>query len=382
MPMSVPAASTPNATLRQVATRCRIPTNIGGGTPQCQSRTLHQAQSNITSLQVVYSNWYDSGSAEANVGSSCNIECAVEYPVGTFTRITFGGSNVGTIADGGNIISDACSVTIPRGAYFYLRPYCSGSINVPFTTMGNGSGTGTYYDSPNGERAEFGTSVTNHVMGGTIADMQAGIWMPSAIIAVSEKPALGIIGDSRTIGLGDSFANSHYSYIGEYERNFGPLAACLNVGVSGESAQNFGSANRAKSRALINAYCTHIVADFGGDIRNGVAPATALGYTKAIRDLFPLLPMFLATISPVTTSTDGWTTTANQTVTANEANRLTYNTSLLQGQDFAGIIDIAGVLDAGGGKWKPYYTADGTHLNQVGSMILSQSGLIKPGILI
>lgn len=376
----IPAGT--SATLRNVATRCRPPTNIGGGTPTAQARSRHQAQSSISSLQVVYSNWYNNGSADVNVGSTCSIECAVEYPVGVFTRITFGGINAGVIPNGGDIISDAVAVTIPRGAFFFLRPYVSGSLNVPFCTLGNGGGANTFYDTANGERSEFGAAVVNHVMGGTIADMLAGIFLPSAIIALSDRPSLGIIGDSRTGGLGDAFTSSYYGYIGEFERVFGPLAAFQNFGINGESASNFATANRAKSRALVAAYSTHLVADFGGDIRNGATPASALASLKLGRDAFPLMPMFVATISPVTTSTDGWVTTTNQTVTANETNRTTYNTSLLQGQDFAGVVDIAGIVDAGSGKWKPFYTADGTHANQIGSQIMAASGLLKPGILV
>jgi lysophospholipase L1-like esterase len=123
------------------------------------------------------------------------------------------------------------------------------------------------------------------------------------------------------------------------------------------------------------------------DVTGGDSAATLATNTNSLVGLFsPLGPVALCTMSPVSTSTDSWATTANQTTVASNNTRATENT-----RRAAGITGVKVVYDVNpavesavgpeSGVWKaPSYTADGTH--PAVAAYKAEAAAINPALLL
>ena len=368
-----------------VASRCNVPSSIGGaGNPQAMARSRHVAMDTITSLKVVFGNWYvNSSFAEVGSGATATVECSIEYPVGTYTRVTFSGSNAGSIASATNIVSDETAVSIPIGAAFFVRTYWLCSAGMPYTlgtNINNATGTSTV----SGELFAYGSSVANAVMGGSINN--AGVttyFRPQAIIGRTKKVSWWLAGDSR-LGQGatsniDS-ASDVYGLVGELERILGKDYACLNAGRNGESLRN--ATTNYTLRSALSAYCSHVACEYGiNDFdAGGRSAATVLADAVIFRALFSTKPFWQSTISPQ--STGAWTLTdfSDQTPKASNTARVAYNALVRYGSaPFDGYFEVADAVESArdSGKWKaPGYTADGTHGIQLSMLALQAAAKI------
>jgi hypothetical protein len=365
-----PASSGGAPYLGQVATGCRPAFTASGSFQQLQGRSRHIAMDNITSLQLVYSGWYitnpnaNAGVAEVNSPGNVTLTASIEYPVGTFTQVKFGGSASGTLLPGANLVSDAASVNIPMGAAFFVRVFQqapSGILNI-----------GGVSSSGFGEACNIGTTgqLTDLTMSGTITNNNPTLkFLPSAIIAQTSRPSFVLFGDSRVQGIAKDSYSDGSVLLGDYERTIGKYFGFMNLALGGERASNAAAGTCAKRIGLAQ-YASHVACNYGiNDFTNSATAAQVQTDVTTLRALLAGKPFYHGTVSPVTTSTDGWVTTGNQTVTASNGPRVTFNTAVRQ--CFAGAIDgyfeVADAVETarGSGIWKAGYTTDGTHGEQV-----------------
>lgn len=351
----VPGSS---ATLRQVATGTHIMNTLAASNTTACSRTPHTLMSAVSSLAIVLPNWYVGGQTETNAGSA-TWTAAIEYPEGVYNRVTFGGANSVTSATGGNIVSDQMPMSIPKGAKFWVRLFQNAPSKAIYFIYYAGDGT-----------AQFISPATDMTMGGQInatssAAFQSAIMCPIAIIGMSSDPAIGVYGDSISVGRGDT-ADAGVPLQGHLGRAFGAAYATGHVGVSGDRMSTFLAGN-AKRMSLAT-YFTHFAINMGiNDLTSGDSTATVAANTNSVVALFPSNSVALCTLSPVTTSTDVWATTANQAVVASNGNRITENTRRLAGVPGVKVLyDVNPIVETvaspESGIWKaPSYTADGTH---------------------
>jgi lysophospholipase L1-like esterase len=344
-------------TLRQVATGTHLPNALATGSLTTSfSRTPHIMMGAVASLAIVLPNWYVNGQTEANAGST-TWTAAIEYPAGTFTRVTFAGADSVTSAAGGNIVSDQMPVAIPKGDKFWVRLFQNAPGKVVYSTFYAGDGT-----------AQFTSPATDMTMGGTVTtavSKDAPMTVPIAIIGMSSDPAIGIYGDSISVGRGDT-ADVNLPLQGHLGRAFGGSYAAGHVGISGDRMSTFLAGN--SKRMSLAQYFTHFAINMGiNDITGGGSTASVASDTNAVVALFAPKPVALCTLSPVTTSTDTWNTTGNQTPAATNGNRITENTRRLAGVPGAKVIydvnpAVETVASPESGIWKaPSFTADGTH---------------------
>lgn len=368
------------AYLGQVATRCAFNTGRVTGSTQGMFKEGHFARDNITALTLRWDDRYSM--SELASGASTTIECAVEYPSGTYTRVTFSGVNQGVMVSGGSILSDSTTVAIPNGALFWLRTWKS-NPNGMLGTDANPRVTTVL-----GDASETGTTVTNRVMGGTISSNATYLSTPSAILGMTQRPSVLLVGDSRVVGLQDLPASSRSGDSGEVARSIGGNFGYICTAMSGESAQGFwGQGNVRRS---LRQYVSHVICNFGiNDLHSG-------GFTLAnMQTLYPNIwaglgapafPVYQLTLPPVTTSTDGWTTVANQTVAGYEAIRVSVNNWIRTQGDIqlAGIFDITLALESArdSGKWLPGYVNDGIHENATAANAIVSSGAINPALIV
>jgi lysophospholipase L1-like esterase len=343
-------------TLRQVATGTHIPNALATGSLTTSfSRTPHILRSVVAALAIVLPNWYVAGQTETNAGSTI-WTAAIEYPAGTFTRVTFGGAASVTSSGGGNIVSDMIPVAIPKGEKFWVRLFQNAPSKVIYFNFYCGDGT-----------AQFISPATDMTMGGsaTVCNSAfASVTLPIAIIGMSADPAIGIYGDSISVGRGDT-ADAGIPLQGHLGRAFGASYAAGHVGVSGDRMAVFLT-NRAKRMSLAS-YFTHFAVNMGiNDITNGGSASSVAADTNTIVGLFPG-PVALCTLSPISTSTDTWNSVAAQTTVASNGVRVTENTRRLGGISGVRTVydvnpSVESVASPESGLWRASaYTADGTH---------------------
>lgn len=327
----------PAAYLGQIATRTRFPTVAKTDFAQGMWRRGDFIRDDVTSLRVIYSNFYKTTTGEANPGFDVTITASVEYPAGTFTRVTFnGGATSATMADGtAMLISDPVAINIPRNAQVFFNTWTSGTGYL-CSQFG--------YRQASGDKVSVGATVTDSTMAtftGTGGGLQFG---PVAVIAQTRRPAIALVGDSRVEGIGtanDSFAAANY--IGELAPGFAPYFAILDTSKGGFAALNVTAGGFAK-RAQFLQYCSHGVIELGiNDFAVGSSVAQLQSDRAYIRSLAPNLKWWETTITPRTLSTVAISALTSSGTTATATIPAVQAAALKVGQTIA----VAGAVPTG-----------------------------------
>jgi len=361
-----------------IATRAGLPDQINAVATARMQRFGSFALDDISALEIAWPNWY--GQEITPNTNVMGITASIEYPAGNFTQLKFGGIAQGTAAPGTTLWSDKLVLPfqggIPAGSKFWIRfyqtattSYLSNAVALPDANMGDAL-------------ALPGTDMT---MGGTIVGNVNGLLTPCAIFGYTSKPNYITLGNSLNAGAGDSFqaVNGAYGVIAHAMSQY----AYSNWGQSGKTAAQYVNAHALRD-AIINRCgpLTTIVNALGlNDIFvDGTSSATLIGYQNQIRNLYPDKKFMITSLTPETTSTDSWATLANQTVKAQEAQRVAYNTAVrLNALGFTGAYDVAAVVESAlnSGKWKVdgtafKWTGDGTHPSDFAYNVFNTAGFV------
>jgi hypothetical protein len=282
------------------------------------ARSHHRATENITSLQVEFGNYYvpQSGpTVETSPGAATTITASVEYPAGTCHTFTFGGNSFGTIPNGGVLLTDPNTVTIPAGADFWIRDYLSNSsglvVNMYVSAADTHNGDKLITRSPTDQTANCTT-----MSGGT-----AGyLYYPDAIVGPTQLHSYCLEGDSRLSGYND-VPNDSLDAVGQVERWVVPYYSVINIGLGGDRANKFIASHT--NRIGLWKYCSGVIIELGGgDIYFGHNSAAKVeGWLKTIYRYNSYLnggsgPVWITTIAGDTTSSNNWLTVAGQTLSA------------------------------------------------------------------
>ncbi len=353
--------------LTNVATNQAICTNFISTIRYANFSTTYYVTEDVAQISVIFPNWYvDQGATQTELGSGSDItiEASIEYPPNVFNPLTFSGKTIGTIPNGENIVADAVRLRLQKGEKFKLRGYLVTPSGMPLIT--------TIFIDPEGTLCETSaTLLTNKTLGGDIVNTSSGFDSQSygsvAILGLASGPSVYVIGTSRTrgsldikdlsLGTGEvcrTLANSNISF--------------CNAAVGSDGIFYFLRSN-AKRIKLLQYYNNIVISHGVNDLL--YSPGAFFSYYKAVLELIPKdIAVFLCTIAPWTTSTDGWATTTNQTITANEPNRLVFNSTLKNGKikGVSGYFDINDAQSSSflSGKWEPGATDDGIHANGFG----------------
>lgn len=360
----------------QVASRTFYSTNLTASQTQAMLRTFHIAADDISSMKLVFQDAY--GASESATGANTTIEASIEYPEGTFTRVTFSGVNAGVMASGATMVSDSVSVDIPSGDKFWVRHYRQNANGFIYNLYAG-------RNDVQGDKGEAGSSVANVVMGGAITSNLSLIATPAAIIAMTRNPSLYLVGDSRVVGVGDDFADNTTGATGEFARSIDGIAY-INAGFAGDRASSFVTKN--DKRLAIASYCSHVFSNYGiNDIISGATEATVKSNLYTLWGVVRNNKngLFQSTIPPVTTSTDSWATTTNQTLHATNSIRVNINNFIRAVPDVLdGVFELADVAESArdSGLWKPGYTGDGVHENETGYTAIVSAGAIDKALVV
>lgn len=339
--------------------------NLSNGTTElaCTYNLLHTFTASAANIRLVYSNFYNSAGTETDGPNPITIRAGVVVS-GEFYPIFFGGVRDVVIRPGAHVTSDPIGLQFTKGDQMYTRTYITVGTGEKWPT-----GLTTIAASNEGRKLDLDTT-----LGGAIDVGSVVSYGPKAVLGESRytnRPYIGIIGDSIAAGLGDTAQQ------GYFERALNLNYSFVNTGK--------GSANSNVEQQLKYSYrgwvhlggVSHILSDYGiNDINAGTAVATIETQLTAIWNLMIArgAKVYQATLTPITTSSDSWATVGNQTVTANEARRTQLNDWIRTvPAPLSGIFEVADLAESArnSGKWKAGYTADGIHPNGTGYAALA-----------
>ena len=295
------------------------------------SRIPFKASVDCTDIRLLYVNWRPAASNQAETDSGSLTIKASTQVAGTLTPVTFNGIANIVLAPGGVAISDPVGIELAAGTFFDVRTYVS---------------SGTWYASRVAWAAGMGgwTATTDATTSGTINDNSSFTAMPApaAILGTTKGASVVVIGDSIGYGQGDGagsgLANGvHPTIARNGSGGFIPhacsgVAGVVNVAVSSDTAQKYAADH--DRRGPLSRFARTAVVEYG---RNDISTGRTLAQIQA--DLITIwnqtalrgLRIFQTTITPISTSTDGWRTTGSQTTGGNASVRNAVNAWLRDG---------------------------------------------------
>jgi len=357
------------------------------------SRSTHFARNAVSSLQIVVPNFGTTPDGN-EVGQSdllatfpsATIKASVEWPAGTCTQIKFSGSATGNITTGNPLLlSDSLNIGIPNGAEFWIRQYWVGSAGAVYANNGQ-------VDLSLGDAMHIGASGISDQTAScdSVTNSGLGYMTPAAIVSNITLPALCLLGDSIQYG-----SNGGVTALGDQgitAPSAGPYFGYINMGKAGDSAVSFVNNNTV--RQMLYQYCSHDINNYGhNDIAGSQTAAQLETNTETIWAEFTANSLgggvnIQETLTPFTTSTDGWATTSNQTVTAFQSQLAAFNTAILtMALGAVNYFDDASVVGNGtnnsiwnAGVGYPAcspWTSDGIHPYTCADGVIVTSGIIN-----
>lgn len=355
-----------------------------GTDTQATYRRKHTATSACSDIQFVYSN----GGGETDGANPITIKASIEDSSGTRYPLTFNGLKSVVIDPGGIVLSDPFPFNFAKGEDIYSITYVSVSSGQKwYRNTASYSGT---------NEGVANTAADFTVSGGTFTNPSYTL-TPILIVGrtTGYQPVIAGIGDSffgyPTVNLGLMYA---------FGTNSAENYNTINLGQPGETAQIFATRVGSKNRMRLLASATSVIIEYGiNDFRANRTTAQVQADLITIwsRLLQRGIATFQCTITPNTTSTDGWVTTANQTTinSSLNSNRIAFNDWLRDGapvlsttlaaqatgssgvnvvrigavgHPLIGYFDTADGVESSrnSGLWKPGNTNDGLHNNSTG----------------
>jgi hypothetical protein len=350
--------------LRLVANRVNTPYYLLATIKQAFGRTNHTMSDTVSSLMLVYSNYY--GKDETPGTGPQTYGASIEYPVGTLlAQVTFNGTNYGTAAPGSDVYSDLIPlpIPIPQGARYRVRTFVRNPAGGIPMNAGCNSWNGAGDEISNYTTVD-GTTLDYTMGAPTAAFTLVDSPRPSLILAYTSKRSIAIVGDSRATGQISGTASDYVSdangWIGVAERAVGRRGACVNLSAPSDLLANFIGSTGANRRNLLQ-YVTDVFCEYGiNDLSQG--SATILANLTTLRNSANVTgkPFGVATMSPYSATTDNLMTLANQTPNANDAQRIAVNTAYRNGASCADyVIEVADFFESSrnSGTWKLYSNA-------------------------
>ncbi|MBO1909209.1 hypothetical protein J4G37_30690 [Microvirga sp. 3-52] len=326
----------------------------------------------MAGLKLVFANWYVDPAhpaVEVSAGGSCTFSGRIEYPTGMFVDVTFrNGAPTGTAGDGETIVSDWVPIQIPIGKRFKVHVRLKGE--------------GTYrvvYNLSQAHNPEdgmiFGAPSDSVILGDVFAPTgQDAVAPPLAIIGMTSRPSVLIVGDSVEAGSNDD--NDNTGLLGPAARLLGSRIAYINVGRGGETSLDFVKGH--SKRVALAQHVSHVLIGHGGnDIAAGFASPEITKRLETTASYFAGKTLLTLTEQPRTISSNGWNLDVNQKITQYEGTRQEVQRwKRGSGHPFDIVIDYADAVETAwnSGIWKVGYTDDGVHPTQAGSKAILSTG--------
>lgn len=312
--------------------------------------------------------------------ASYTVTAAVEYPAGTFTPLTINGARSLTVVSSELVYSyDFLPISIPAGAAFYIKTFvqwsagafwmcdlCASFLTTDWTIAGTGLSDNTLTTT---------TFLSNSINYGFGPSVYAAFALP--------QKSVGLIGDSIGAAAADTWDPTTGSRF--YERALRNVLPIINVARGSDSFVRYLQQNQGRCSLLIG-YVDRLICQYGrNDISAGASLATVQAEAQSTWApyLAAGIKVWQTTITPQTTSTDGWATTANQTVASSAAEtvRVQFNAWIRANYislGLSGYLDNAHAVDpTDSGLW----SADGTPGTGAAAFCTLTSGAVSAAVM-
>lgn len=351
-------------------------------------RYAHTALYDAVSPRFAFKNYYPNSTSDADGPNDITVRAAIETPSGTYYPLYFNGVRDVVIKPGQTVVSDPIGIMITSGTVFYSR------TNVSVTSGGKWpTGLSTVAASLEGVVRGSGAN-SDLTTSGTITAATENGYGPCAIVGSTyprRRIVVGICGDSIACGTGDGGAD-----LGWIVRQLqADKIGYIHMAQRGEAAGQFNPPYWIRRLPYL-ASCTDVLCEYG--VNDLIVPRTLALIQSYLINIWRAAQLLGArawqtTITPRTTSTDGWTTTTNQTqatfstpttrtdlndwiragapvASASNLTAVAVGTAgaLVAGQSghpLSGYFEIADAVESArnSGLWTPGYTSDGVHPN-------------------
>lgn len=358
-------------------------------------------------IRLVYGNF----TGPTDGVNAINIKATIESPAATFHTVTFGGLKTAILDAGGYLVSDPIPIDVVALTNFWVRTF------VSVGSAGQKWPLGQLFASAYGDGTNVseGAAASDKTSTGTITAANVWSFGPYAVIGnvtdANKVPSVLIVGDSIADGTGDTS--------GLQERGFIPRALnqtrpWVKVSAAGEGAQQWATMATRKQRMAAAAGCSSAICEYG---INDLGSRTLAQIKTDLITCWNVIAargvaVWQTTITPKTTSSDSWATTANQTPFSGDSDRVLLNNWLrdgspmlagaaaatgssangtlragMAGHPLAGYFEVADTVESArdSGKWKVdgtanKYTSDGTHPTAFGHTAAA-AGIVVASLL-
>lgn len=291
---------------------------------------------NVTGIVLKYAHAYANALLDADPAGpiTFNVSVAVtsssnpNVTLNLLFPVTFGGKKIVALDPGAVILSDPLPIQLNTGDQISVRSFLISGTAYPYKSTSplatNGGGfTATTDLTPPGSAA--------------VASTLGYYLSPSEILGYPDTQAkvtaLGLIGDSIAFAGADSGAQFSSPLLGQGGYGIRALTGrggLVNLAYSGDTMINFlrtsGTIRRLRSLRDVNAVlCEYGVNDLAVGQSAAQLQANILIAGKMVAR-WGIKKFFIQTLTPRTTSTDGWQTVGGQTAVATDPARVTHNT--------------------------------------------------------
>lgn len=320
----------------------------GGTNVQATTRITHRSPVQGHGVEITYVMAYGIGE-QIPAGNGGTVRASVEYPVGTLIPAYSADGKRDIVLEAGGIGKlHVPGVEIPANTDFWVRSRltCTTADAIPQVSSGV---------STNGDfGTNLSTAATNDFTATTTGQPAANsfsTFAPSLVTTLPAKPmpCVALLGDSITQGTGDATLDGINTVAGLMpgwglralslggSGRFRPRVPATNLSISGESAANVAAPTKNVRRlALLDASgATHAFVALGTNDLNSAGTVASLQanlitiWGQIARRGVKVYANTLTPLAP--TSTDSFATVANQTPSASDPNRVTYNNWLRDG---------------------------------------------------
>lgn len=328
-------------------------------------------EGDVTNIVVTHVNTYINGTFQLVTGSTGTFSAYLEYPLNTFTQLTYNGGNLTYTLSSGIVSSDVVpGVTGLAGtkARVHTRQISGGASTACIELPANASVIGV------GDAKYTWAGAPAYPGAGQASTLFFGANAITGTVNKTAARSFCIIGHSIPFGQGDITTSGAKGGSGGHAKGLDNRYPYVKICKGGSDSSDMSALRTSGTLASFIKACgaTDVIQDFtGGDLRNG---STVAAIKETIQTVFGMVGnakrFYLASTTNRTDSTDAYATTVNQTpkTDGNWINQPTLNVAIR-----AGLPRVTAVLDLeaatssspNSGVWpgSPARTTDGVHPN-------------------
>jgi lysophospholipase L1-like esterase len=360
-----------------VANRTHYPFNgFSSGTSQATNyRSAHWTRrgGRVSLIRLVFNNSSIGATGETVGLNAHTVKASIEYNGVTYP-VYFAGQRTKTLAVDEQVISDAVAVSIPADTMFQVRTF------LTVETLGEKWPVAQAANTSLGEGYAHTTDKSDDVSYTSFSS--ASVYCPSAILGythATDTANVMMLGSSSWWGQGDTAEAPYYDF------GYGSRALSNEFGyvkftrASTAMSHYLSGAGYARLLAWMNVVKpTHVIHQLGSnDLTSSASLATMQSRLAEMWDILGSTGarVIQTTYTPVTTSSDSWATEAGQTKASSNTVRIATNEWIrsVPSSAITGYLEACSVVESSlnSGLWRANgtagtYTADGTHVTQLG----------------